>query len=95
MVLYQLLQQDRSSTLELLLQWLYSYRLLFTKQCTECKHVMAYDAPSGLLFPPLVRPARIPSAAQNSKESQNKKTDETNTDNEVLAYHLGCAPKDL
>jgi hypothetical protein len=63
--------------------------------CSECKHVMAYDAPSGLLFPPLVRPARIPSAAQNSKESQNKKTDETNTDNEVLAYHLGCAPKDL
>ncbi|KAH8954488.1 hypothetical protein BDL97_08G080800 [Sphagnum fallax] len=95
MVLYQLLQQDQSSTLELLLQWLYSYRLLFTKQCIECKHVMAYDAPSGLLFPPLVRPARIPSAAQNSKESQNKKTDETNADNEVLAYHLGCAPKDL
>ncbi|XP_024396509.1 mediator of RNA polymerase II transcription subunit 27 isoform X1 [Physcomitrium patens] len=90
--LHQLLQQDRTSALELLLRWLLSYRTLFTQQCSVCKHVMAYDGPSDLIFPPLVRPtprATVPLTTKNAK------TEESNADNEALAYHLGCVPKGM
>lgn len=53
---------------------------------------MAYDGPSDLIFPPLVRPtprATVPLTTKNAK------TEESNADNEALAYHLGCVPKGM
>jgi len=91
-VLHHLLQQDRSSALELLLRWLHSYRTLFTQQCSVCKHVMAFDGPSDLIFPPLVRPTPRPTI---SKSVQNSKPEEPNVESELLAYHLGCTPKGM
>lgn len=89
-VLHHLLQQDRSSALELLLRWLHSYRTLFTQQCSVCKHVMAFDGASDLIFPPLVRPTPRPTIP---KSVQNSKPEESNVESELLAYHLGCTPE--
>ncbi|KAG0610697.1 hypothetical protein M758_7G084500 [Ceratodon purpureus] len=92
-VLHQLLQQNRSSALELLLRWLHSYRTLFTQQCLVCKHVMAFDGPSDLIFPPLVRPTPRQPTTTSTKNAQSTKSEEPSADSEILAYHLGCCPK--
>lgn len=90
-VLHHLLQQDRSSALELLLRWLHSYRTLFTQECAVCKRVMAFDGPSDLIFPPMVRPiSRLSSGITTTKGG---KPEESNADSDLLAYHLGCTPK--
>jgi len=93
MTLHHFLQQDSSSALELLLRWLYLYKTLYTQPCLSCKHLMALDAPSDLLFPPLVRlPSRQPPLSSNTKSAPNTKPEDPDTQGDVMAYHLGCAP---
>jgi hypothetical protein len=61
--------------------------------CRSCKHLMALDAPSDLLFPPLVRlPSRQPPLSSNTKSAPNTKPEDPDTQGDVMAYHLGCAP---
>ncbi|KAI5070186.1 hypothetical protein GOP47_0014529 [Adiantum capillus-veneris] len=82
---------SRASPLYFLLYWLYTYRSLFSKPCSQCKRFLALDGPSDVLLPPLVRPAwqilRVPAAASALKlEDLN--------DEKLLAYHLLCIPKE-
>ena len=63
--------------------------------CRVCKHVMAFDGPSDLIFPPLVRPTPRQPTTTSTKNAQSTKSEEPSADSEILAYHLGCCPKGM
>ncbi|KAL3690124.1 hypothetical protein R1sor_016433 [Riccia sorocarpa] len=79
-------RSSRSTSLELLLHWIYTYRSLFLEPCKECKRLTALDAPSDLLLPPLVRlyhHLTLPQARSGNGKIST----------ELAPYHVGCIPK--
>lgn len=89
--LHNFLLIGRSSALNLLLHWLYTYRSLFSKPCSQCKRILALDRPSDLLLPPVVRPLR--QVFRLSPSVISVKVEDLN-DEKILAFHLACAPKE-
>ncbi|KAL2632147.1 hypothetical protein R1flu_016833 [Riccia fluitans] len=85
--LHHFRRNSRSTSLELLLHWIYTYRTLFLEPCKECKRLTALDAPSDLLLPPLVRLFHRLALPPVAKSGSIK------VPTELAAYHVGCIPK--
>ncbi|KAJ7298713.1 hypothetical protein O6H91_Y477500 [Diphasiastrum complanatum] len=78
------------SAIDLLLQWIFSYRSLFSKPCSQCQRVLALDRPTDLLLPPIIRTfdQLTPSSLGSAKLKHTVTAEEV-----FVAYHRGCYDK--